>query len=240
MNKTIMIVPTYNEIENIPELIKQLTTKTKADILVVDDNSPDKTAEYVKKIMKKNKRVKLLQRAGKLGLGSAYIVGMKFGFEKKYQYIGTMDADFSHKPDHIPEMFKLLTSENADVVIGSRYVPGGGVDANWPRRRILLSFFANFLAKLLVGVKTRDNTSGFRIYRAELLKRVNPESVKSNGYSFLTEFIFRCKRENAKIVEYPIIFYERTQGNSKISKNEIYKAIMTLFYLFFLRITGRN
>lgn len=235
-----MIVPTYNEIENIPELINQLTKKTNADILVVDDNSPDKTADYVKKEMKKNKRVNLVQREGKLGLGTAYIAGMKFGFEHEYDYIGTMDADFSHKPDYIPGMFEMLEAQGADLVIGSRYVPGGGVDANWPKRRILLSFFANFLAKILVGVNTKDNTSGFRIYRAELLKKVNPEEVKSNGYSFLTEFIFRCKRAGAKIAEYPIIFTDRTLGNSKISRKEIYKAIMTLFYLFFLRITGRK
>jgi dolichol-phosphate mannosyltransferase len=240
MRKLLMVVPTYNEIENIPELINQLTKKTKADILVVDDNSPDATAAFVKKAMKKNKRLNLLERAGKLGLGSAYIAGMKFGFQHKYEYIGTMDADFSHNPGYIPAMFDLVEKNGADVVIGSRYVPGGAVDANWPKRRILLSFFANALARILVGVKTRDNTSGFRIYKAELLKKIDPDLVKSSGYSFLTEFIFRCKLQNAIIAEYPIIFTDRTLGNSKISKKEIYKAILTLFYLFYLRITGKK
>jgi len=227
----LMIVPTYNELENIARLVSEIIKQPiNADVLVVDDASPDQTGEAVKEIMRTEKRVHLLPRPGKLGLGTAYKDGIRYGLQHGFDFIGTMDADFSHNPKYLPAMFKA--SENADIVIGSRYVPNGGT-VNWGVHRQILSGGANAFARFALGFRTHDNTAGFRLYRRELLEKINLDSIRSNGYSFLVEFLYRCQQQQARVTEVPIIFVDRRDGLSKISKQEIGKAIMTIFRLRF-------
>lgn len=221
-----VIVPTYNEIENIADLVTQLLAlPIQAHVIVVDDNSPDGTGDVVDKLAIENKRVSVVHRAGKLGLGTAYIAGFKKALNAGANLIFTMDADFSHHPKYIPAMVELAKTNH--VVIGSRYVPGGGVE-NWEWYREFLSWGANHFARLMLGLHAHDCTAGFRCYRREVLEAIDLDAIFSNGYSFLTEMAYKCQRMGCAFGETPIIFANRARGTSKISQQEIFKAMYTV------------
>jgi glycosyltransferase involved in cell wall biosynthesis len=226
----LMIVPTYNERENLPALIRQLRgLPDDLHVLVVDDASPDGTGDLADTLAAQDAGVAVLHRSGKLGLGTAYRAGFAYGLARDYQVICTMDADFSHNPASVPALLVKLQN-GYDLVVGSRYVPGGRV-AGWPRMRKLLSFTANWLVHLFLGVTTRDCTAGFRCYRRRVLETIPLDTIFSSGYSFLIEMAFLCQQAGFRIGEVPITFVNRTQGASKISKVEIVRAMYTLLRL---------
>jgi len=228
--RALMIVPTYNEKENLARLVAQLRgLPGDIHVLVVDDDSPDGTGAIADGLAAADEGVHVLHRAGKLGLGTAYRAGFAFGLAQGYQYLCSMDADFSHNPDRLPVMLEKAES-GCDLVIGSRYVAGGNVVGS-TRFRKFVSRGANWLAYLLLGVGSRDCTAGFRCYRRTVLETVDLDSIFSSGYSFLIEMAFLCQRAGFRIGEVPITFVNRTEGASKISKTEIYKAFYTLIRL---------
>jgi dolichol-phosphate mannosyltransferase len=218
----LVVLPTYNEAENVLPLAREvLSQDPRIDVLVVDDASPDGTGDLVAAAERDEPRLGLLRRTGKLGLGTAYLAGFRHGLEQGYEFVLTMDCDFSHNPRYLPDL--LAASGDFDLVIGSRYVPGGGI-ANWPLHRRLLSSFANSYTRVLLRLPTRDCTSGFRCYRREVLETVDPFAVRSSGYSFLEEMVWRVSRAGFRIGETPILFEDRRRGSSKISKREIWRA----------------
>lgn len=223
-NSHLVVIPTYNEIDNIEDFVNQII-KINVDILIVDDNSPDGTGELVQKLSENLSQVNLLKRSGKLGLGSAYRDGFKWGLNKGYKYLIEMDADFSHSFSDLNNI--LQNSNNFDVVIGSRYIPGGGSNG-WDFKRKLLSSYANKLSKVLLRSKINDMTSGFRSYSSEALNEINYFSTKSDGYSFQIEMTIRSIEKKLSIKEVPIIFTERSLGNSKMSKKIVYEAFLFL------------
>ncbi len=235
MNKKItIIIPTYNEKDNIERLINEIINiNPELHIIVVDDNSPDGTSKIVEQISAQNKNIHLIKREKKRGLGTAHIAGFLY-IEKdlKAEYLITMDSDFSHNPTTIPEIIKAL-NEN-DVVIGSRYTEGGKV-VDSPFIRRLISKTANFLTTYLLRLKVKDATSGCRGYRIEALKKIDYDNIFSDGYSFLVEIVYKLSILNdIKIKEIPIRFIDRKEGKSKISRKEIFKAIKTIFTLFLI------
>lgn len=234
--RALIILPTFNEAENIAALLRGLRDATGPvepfDIVVVDDGSPDGTAQIVRDLMESDPRLNLIDRGKKLGLGTAYRAGFDHAAERGHQFVFTMDADFSHNPEHMPQMW--AKADENDVVIGSRYIPGGGV-SNWPFHRRLLSKTANMMARLMLRLKARDCTSGYRCYRVSLLSEIGLDQIKSDGYSYLSEILYRCERKGARIAESPIHFVDRRAGQSKISKREIWKAMATLVRLRFHR-----
>ncbi len=236
--KTVVIVPTYNEADNIHDLISQLLAlPVNLQVLVVDDNSPDGTGKLVDEIAAARPGlVHVIHRPGKMGLGTAYIAGFKKALnELDATRIMTMDADFSHNPRFIPAMIEL--SQKKHVVIGSRYVPGGGsLNCTW--KRVMLSKMANMSAKALLGLKAKDTTAGFRLYRREVLASIPLDRIFSSGYSFLMEMLFMCQRRGWQIGEVPIIFEDRRKGQTKISRQEIFKAQYTVIRLFLRRLRG--
>ena len=221
---TVVIIPTYNESKNISILL-DLLINLSIDILIVDDNSPDGTGDLVQKLSENLSQVNLLKRSGKLGLGSAYRDGFKWGLNEGYEYLIEMDADFSHSFSDLNNI--LQNSKNFDVVIGSRYIPGGGSNG-WDFKRKLLSSYANKLSKVLLRSKINDMTSGFRSYSSEALNEINYFSTKSDGYSFQIEMTIRSIEKKLSIKEVPIIFTERSLGNSKMSKKIAYEAFLFL------------
>ena len=225
--KPVVIVPTYNERDNIDILLDELLSlPVKVSVINVDDNSPDGTGEASDAwAVRYPDRVQVVHRAGKLGLGTAYIAGFKRAFEADFDRIMTMDADFSHHPRYIPSLIDL--SRERDLVIGSRYVPGGGT-LNCSARRKALSRGANTFAKVMLGLRAKDCTAGFRCYRREVLQAIDLDSIRSNGYSFLIEMIFYVQRRGFTIGEVPIIFEDRRRGTSKISQNEVFRALQTV------------
>lgn len=231
MEQVLMIVPTYKESSNITQLIPQFFAHAAgAHLLVVDDDSPDGTADIVEKLKATYPNLGLLRRQGERGLGRAYTAGIRHGLENGFQVIGTMDADLSHNPAYLASMLALL--KTCDVVIGSRYIPDGGT-VNWTIRRILLSWLANKFAALLLQIPAHDITSGYRLYRHSALEWMRTEEVKSTGYSFLAEVLYRAHRGGARIVEYPIIFHDRVHGLSKLHRREIYLGARNLLRLRF-------
>jgi dolichol-phosphate mannosyltransferase len=240
MNKRIVIIPTYNEIENIEAiLLKVLSLDPVFDVLIVDDGSPDGTAQEVKRLQKANEgRIHLLERKGKLGLGTAYIEGFKIALAKGYDFIFEMDADFSHNPDDLIRLFtacatpaelkaeKLNESEagNGDMSIGSRYINGVNV-VNWPMGRVLMSYFAGFYVRFITGMKVQDATAGFVCYRKKTLETIPLDQIKFIGYAFQVEMKFTTWKYGFKLVEVPIIFTDRTKGTSKMSANIFKEAI---------------
>ncbi|MBN2001758.1 MAG: polyprenol monophosphomannose synthase [Anaerolineae bacterium] len=237
--KVHVVLPTYNEKENIEAMVTQLRDlPLDLKVLVVDDNSPDGTGAIADRMAAETPgKVQVIHRAGKLGLGTAYIAGFREAMEDHGDAVVTMDADFSHPPEKIPEMVAKLQS-GYDLVIGSRYVPGGKtVDCTLPRR--FLSRVSNLIASTLLGLPAKDATAGFRCYRREVLESIDLGQIRSNGYSFLTEMLYKVRRRNWKIAEVPIVFRNRRHGVSKISRNEILKAIYTVFRLFKERLLGR-
>ena len=223
-NSHLVVIPTYNEIDNIEDFVNQII-KINVDILIVDDNSPDGTGDLVQKLSENLSQVNLLKRSGKLGLGSAYRDGFKWGLNEGYKYLIEMDADFSHSFSDLNNI--LQNSKNFDVVIGSRYIPGGGSNG-WDFKRKLLSSYANKLSKVLLRSKINDMTSGFRSYSSEALNEINYFSTKSDGYSFQIEMTIRSIEKKLSIKEVPIIFTERSLGNSKMSKKIVYEAVLFL------------
>jgi glycosyltransferase involved in cell wall biosynthesis len=235
---TFVIVPTYNEADNLDELLAQLLAlPDQIGAIVVDDNSPDGTGEAAERWAARHPgRVLVVHRPAKLGLGTAYIAGFKKALhETPAERILTMDADFSHNPQYIPALIAMSRSRH--VVIGSRYAPGGGA-RNCTRKRIWLSRGANFVARGLLGLKARDVTAGFRLYRREVLLSIPLDDIFSSGYSFLVEMLFLCQRRGWQIGEVPIIFEDRRKGQTKISRQEIFKAQYTVLRLFLRRLRG--
>jgi len=232
-----VIIPTYNEADNIATLTESiLALPVDAHVIVVDDNSPDHTGEIVDGMATKDPRVICLHRPTKLGLGTAHIAGMRQALSMGLEPIGTMDADFSHHPRYIPDLLKGL--EKFDVMIGSRYVPGGGTRF-FSMKRILLSKGANLFARSMLGCKATDCTSGFRAYGRGVLESIDLGRIFSDGYSFLIELLFLCQMRGWSIGESPIVYEDRRAGASKISRKEIYKATYTVMRLFYRRIRGR-
>lgn len=235
---TYVIVPTYNEVDNIDDLIGQLLAlPVGIGVIVVDDNSPDGTGERADQWAAENEgQVYVIHRVGKLGLGTAYIAGFKYGLKTlKATNLMTMDADFSHNPSFIPDM--IDKSRQKHVVIGSRYVSGGG-SHNCTWKRIVLSRGANLVARTLLGLEAKDVTAGFRLYHREVLESIPLDSIFSSGYSFLVEMLFMCQRRGWQIGEVPIIFEDRRKGQTKISRREVLKAQYTLGRLFLRRLRG--
>jgi dolichol-phosphate mannosyltransferase len=220
--RTLVVLPTYDEADNVLPLSREILAIDRGlHILVVDDNSPDGTGDLVEQEGRREARLHLLRRPGKLGLGTAYLAGFRSGLDEGYDCILTMDCDRSHNPRYIPALLAALVDH--DVVIGSRYVRGGGI-VNWPWHRRSLSAFANLYARALLRVPVRDCTSGFRAYRREVLETVDPFEIRASGYSFLEEMAWRVHRCGFRIAEVPIVFEQRTAGVSKIDSGEIYRA----------------
>lgn len=223
------IIPTYNERKNIEKLLDQIfNLNLNISILVIDDNSPDGTGEILDKFQITNSKLQIIHREKKLGLGTAYIQGFKWALQRDFDYIFTMDADFSHNPEYIPEFVKKLSE--FDLVIGSRYIEGGGVK-NWSVRRKLISRCGNFYAKTILDYPVNDCTSGFMGFRRQVLENIKLDEIKSEGYGFLIEIKYRTYKLGYKIFEYPIIFVDRTEGESKISKKIIWEAIFLVWRL---------
>tara|TARA_B100000676_G_C18086925_1_gene855854 strand:+ start:36 stop:752 length:717 start_codon:yes stop_codon:yes gene_type:complete len=236
--KFLVIIPTYNENANISTVLNKvlnLKSESQIDILVIDDSSPDGTANTVKEIMNSNNNVNLLQREGKLGLSSAYCTGFEWAIDKGYDYVIQMDADLSHNPKDIIKF--IDKSMKYDVIIGSRYKTGVNV-VNWPLRRLILSYFANIYARLFTGMNIFDLTSGFKCIKVNCLKSVNLNTIKSEGYSFQIEMNFMLSNNGYKLFEIPIIFHDRTVGQSKMSKKIIFEAIIKVPMLRVRKILG--
>jgi dolichol-phosphate mannosyltransferase len=232
--KAIVIIPTYNESQNIVKLIEKIfSVAPEIHILVVDDNSPDGTAELVEKLMQSDERLHLIRRPGKLGLGTAYIAGFKYALEKGYDAIFEMDADFSHNPEDIPRFLEAL--QDADLVIGSRYLTGVNV-INWPLRRLILSYFANMYTRVITGMPIKDATGGYKCFRASALKQIDLDKVKTNGYGFQIEMNFRLWAKGFRVKEIPIIFVDRMNGESKMNKKIIIEAVFLVWKLKLLKI----
>ncbi len=229
--KTIVVIPTYNESENIEKLIGEIfSVKNDMHILVVDDNSPDGTADIVKNMMENDERIHIIERPGKMGLGTAYRDGFRYALDQGFEAIFEMDADFSHDPKEIPNFLEAL--KDNDLVIGSRYISGVNV-VNWPLSRLILSYGANFYTRMVTWMPIKDATGGFKCFRAEKLKEINLSRVKSNGYGFQIEMNYRMWKKGARIKEIPIIFIDRRSGVSKMSKNIIWEAIFLVWKLKF-------
>jgi len=236
MKKTLIIIPTYNELKNIQKLISQLRSEYPAiDILIVDDNSPDGTGKLVNELSASDSQIKLIEREGKLGLGTAYVRGFKFAIENNYDFVIQMDADFSHDPKVIKQFLEYI-DEN-DVVIGSRYIKGVNV-VNWPMSRLLLSYFANIYTKVITGMPIYDATGGYKCWRIEVLQAINLDKITSNGYSFQIEMNFKAWKKGFKLKEISITFVDRTDGSSKMSKKIVHEAIFMVWKLRFNSIFG--
>jgi dolichol-phosphate mannosyltransferase len=234
-----VIIPTYNEKENIIDLVEHILVldDITVRVIVVDDNSPDGTGQIADELAERDSRVSVIHRSGKLGLGTAYIAGFKQALVEGAERLVTMDADFSHDPAYLPALVAL--ADHFHITIGSRYVPQGGV-RDWGWRRRFLSWGANTFARTVLGLKANDCTAGFRCYHREVLLNIDLDRIFSNGYSFLVEMLFRCQRLGYTVGEIPIIFANRERGQSKISQREIYKAMYTVLRLFVSRVLKRR
>jgi len=236
---SLVIIPTYNEKENIERIIRKVFSLDKAfNILVVEDNSPDGTAKIIHGLMDEfSDRLFILERKGKLGLGTAYIAGFKYGLDNEYDFIFEMDADFSHNPD---DLIKLYNSANngADAVIGSRYIKGVNV-VNWPMGRVLMSYYASMYVRIVTGLKIMDTTAGFMCWTREVLETINFDTIKFVGYAFQIEMKYTACKLGFNVVEEPIIFTDRTEGTSKMNKGIFREAIFGILDLRFRNIVGR-
>ncbi len=229
MERALVVIPTYNESENIPKLSPRILEQDPIfEVLVVDDNSPDGTAGLVRSLQQNEKRIHLLERPGKMGLGTAYVAGFKYALARGFDYVFEMDADFSHDPNAL----KLLLGKmnEFDLVIGSRYISGVNV-VNWPMRRLILSYSANIYTRLITGMPVKDATGGFKCYKRKVLESIDLDSLKSNGYAFQIETNFMAWRKGFRIGETPIIFIDRRVGVSKMSKHIVYEAAWMVWKL---------
>jgi dolichol-phosphate mannosyltransferase len=237
-DRALVIVPTYNERFNIARLIPAILAQDSSlEVLVVDDASPDGTGDVVDGIAANNNRVNIIHRSGKLGLGTAYIAGFRWALERRYDLVFEMDADFSHNPELLPEF--LATIKEADVVLGSRYQNGHVNVVNWPMSRLFLSYAANIYARAITGLPIFDTTGGFKCFRRNVLESIDLTSVKSNGYAFQIEMSYRAWKRGFRLVEIPIIFVDRTEGESKMSKKIVREAIWMVWRLRWWSLTGR-
>jgi len=235
--KTLVIIPTYNEKENIGEIVPQILKKDSSiDVLIVDDNSPDGTGEIADEIAKENPRIMVLHREKKAGLGTAYKTGFRYALENGYDYVFEMDADFSHDPKYIPDFLEAV--KEADLVLGSRYICGVNV-INWPISRLLLSYYANVYTRWVTGLPVKDATGGFKCFRRAVLENVDLDKVQSEGYSFQIEMSFRAWKKGFKIKEVPIVFWDRRVGQSKMSKKIVREAVWRVWKLRILSLFGR-
>ncbi|MEP7161028.1 MAG: polyprenol monophosphomannose synthase [Dermatophilaceae bacterium] len=223
LDRVVVLTPTYNERANLPTTLERIRSAVPAaDVLVIDDNSPDGTGEIADKIAACDSQVFVLHRQGKEGLGKAYLAGFEWALERGYDALVEIDADGSHRPEHLPTL--LAAAETADVVIGSRWIPGGSV-VNWPLYRKALSVGGNAYIAVLLGMPVRDATAGFRVYRADALRRIGLERVESHGYCFQTDLTWKAVKSGLKIVEVPITFVEREVGDSKMSKDIVRESL---------------
>ena len=233
---SLVIIPTYNENENIKAIIREVLSQGKEfEILIVDDNSPDGTSKIVRQLAEKDERIHLIEREGKAGLGSAYIEGFKWALKGNYEFIYEMDADFSHNPSNLPIIRKCLNEEGFDLVIGSRYKDGINV-INWPISRLILSYTANLFAKHITGVPLSDLTSGFKGFRRRTLECIDFNKIDADGYGFQIEIHFYSYWNNLRIKEIPIIFVDRRSGHSKMSKSIVWEAFWLVWKLGFRRL----
>ena len=237
-DRVLVIVPTYNEKFNIARLIPSILAQDASlEILVVDDGSPDGTGAIVDAIAANNPRVHIIHREGKLGLGTAYIAGFRWALERKYDLVFEMDADFSHNPERLPEFLEQI--KEADLVLGSRYQDGHVNVVNWPISRLVLSYAANVYARAVTGLPIFDTTGGFKCFRRNVLESIDLNSVKSNGYAFQIEMSYRAWKRGFRLVEIPIIFVDRTEGVSKMSKRIVREAVWMVWRLRWWSLTGR-
>ncbi|HMI55453.1 MAG TPA: polyprenol monophosphomannose synthase [Gemmatimonadaceae bacterium] len=237
-DRALVIVPTYNERFNVARLIPSILAQDPSlEVLVVDDASPDGTGAIVDGIAANNTRVHVIHREGKLGLGTAYIAGFRWALERKYDLIFEMDADFSHNPERLPEFLDAI--KDADLVLGSRYQEGHVNVVNWPMSRLFLSYAANIYARGVTGLPIFDATGGFKCFRRNVLESIDLTSVKSNGYAFQIEMSFRAWKLGYRLVEIPIIFVDRTEGHSKMSKKIVREAVWMVWRLRWWGLTGR-
>ncbi len=227
MSNSLVIIPTYNEIENIEEMIRKVfSLSIPFHLLIVDDGSPDGTADKIIALQKEfPNRLYLEQRAGKLGLGTAYIHGFKYALAREYAYIFEMDADFSHNPEDLVKLYRACAEENYDLAIGSRYINGVNV-VNWPMSRVLVSFFASYYVRFITGMSIRDTTAGFKCYRRKVLETIKLDNIKFVGYAFQIEMKFLAWKYGFKIKEVPIIFTDRSRGQSKMSSGIFKEALL--------------
>ena len=235
--RALVIVPTYNERENIRRLVASVLRQDgRIEMLIVDDGSPDGTGGIVQEISAGDPRVHLLARPSKMGLGTAYIAGFRWALERDYQYVLEMDADFSHDPGHLPQVLRAI--QEADLVLGSRYQQGRVTVVNWPISRLILSYTANLYARFVTGLPVWDATGGFKCFRRSVLEAIDFSRVRSNGYAFQIEMSFRAWKRNFRISEIPIVFVDRTEGTSKMSKSIVREAIWMVWRLRWWAIRG--
>lgn len=241
-DKTLVMTATYNEIENLPRLVDEVfAVAPEVDFLVVDDNSPDGTGAWCDKRAATDSRLRCIHRSGKLGLGTAIVAGMKYAIEHDYEHVLNMDADFSHHPRYLPAMIRGMDPPQAaprDVMIGSRYIPGGGT-VDWPLRRRLMSRAVNLYARWMLWLRARDCSGGYRCYRVATLATLDLDSIRSRGYSFQEEILWMLRRAGAQIGETPIVFADREQGQSKINGREAVNALRIIAALGVRNLIGR-
>ncbi|MEA3245377.1 MAG: polyprenol monophosphomannose synthase [Gemmatimonadota bacterium] len=237
-DKALVIVPTYNEQENVRKIIAAaLAADARVEVLIVDDNSPDGTGDIVAEMARANPKIHLLRRPGKLGLGTAYRDGFRWALERDFEFIMEMDADFSHDPAQIPRF--LEAARDADFVLGSRYLDGNVTVVDWPMSRLMLSYFANVYARWVTGMKLWDATGGFKCFHRRVLEAIKLDAVRSNGYAFQIEMSFRAFRRGFRGVEIPIVFTDRTHGTSKMHGGIVREAIFMVWRLRWWALVGR-
>ena len=235
--KALVIIPTYNEIENIERMLRLVPTLHEdLDVLIIDDGSPDGTAAVVKQMKEQDSRIHLIERKGKQGLGSAYVTGFKYAIKNGYDYVLEMDADFSHNPHDIPHLIEA--AQKYDLVIGSRYSNGVNI-VNWPIKRLLISYFASKYVRIITGMPVKDPTGGFKCFKRQTLEGIDLDKIHSGGYSFQVEMNYRAWCKGFRIKEIPIIFTERMNGVSKMSKAIVWEAAWMIWYLRALRLFGK-
>ncbi|MGH7571133.1 MAG: polyprenol monophosphomannose synthase [Gemmatimonadota bacterium] len=237
MGEALVVIPTYNERENVQKIVPRvLAADSRLEVLVVDDDSPDGTGEVAARLASEIERLHVLHRSAKQGLGAAYLAGFDWALERGYRLVFEMDADLSHDPQHLPEFLALM--DECDVVVGSRYMRGVTV-VNWPMGRLVLSWLANWYARVVTGIPLHDLTSGFKCYRRDVLEHLRLGDIHSNGYAFQIETVFRAWRYGYRVVEMPIVFVDRDVGASKMSKRIVLEAIWMVWRMRWWRITGR-
>lgn len=237
MARTLVVTPTYDEADNISSFITNVLRQgPEIEVLVVDDNSPDGTGKLVENLKLHEPRIHLIRRAGKMGLGTAYVEGFRYAIRNKFDYVFEMDADFSHNPDEIRNFLGAMNG--CDLVLGSRYTGGVRV-LNWPIRRLILSYAANVYTRVVTGMPLKDATGGFKCFKRQVLEAINLDKIKSNGYAFQIEMTFKAWSKGFKICEHPIIFLDRASGVSKMSKKIVYEAVFMVWKLKLQQLFGR-
>lgn len=236
--RALVIIPTYNERDNLKRLVPEVLRRDpRLDVLIIDDASPDGTGEVADELASAEPRVHAMHRPGKLGLGTAYLAGFRWGLERGYGVLFEMDADFSHDPSHLPAFLAAIA--DADLVLGSRYLEGRVTVVNWPISRLILSYGANWYARLITGLPIADATGGYKCFRREVLEAIDLDRVESEGYAFQIEMTFRAWRKGFRIREIPIVFTDRDLGESKMSRRIIWEAVWKVWKLRFLDLFGK-